>query len=80
MKLNLAKILTLLVWLLILLSLTTIFPVAYRMPLQYLGLFLLGAHFVEYLLFKEKIAKKPEGPLLAFVMTMLFGVFYWKYG
>jgi len=79
MKLNPSKILILIVWLLIILSLTTILPDAYRLPLQYLGLLLLGAHFLEYTLFKSRIEKKPETPLVAFILTMVFGVFYWKY-
>lgn len=79
MKLNFAKILTLATWLLIIVSLFNVFPAALTTGLQYLGIFLLIAHLSEYFIFKKTIAKKPESPLLAFLLVMIFGVFYWKY-
>lgn len=79
MKLGFGKILTLGTWLLIIISLFNVFPASLTTVLQYLGIILLITHLIEYLAFRKIISRKPEQPLLAFIMTMIFGVFYWKY-
>ncbi|MBE9548621.1 MAG: DUF1145 domain-containing protein [Proteobacteria bacterium] len=79
MKPSFAKILTLATWLLIIISLFNVLPASLTTGLQYLGIFLLIAHLAEYIIFRKTIARKPEQPLLAFLLTIIFGVFYWKY-
>ena len=79
MKLNFGKLILLLVWLLIIISLFNVIPHTMRTTLQYLGVLLLLAHLAEYFMFKKTISKKPESPFSAFILTMIFGLFYWKF-
>ena len=78
MKFDLPKIVTSIVWLVIVLNLFLVFPFWLAMTLNILGAFLVVAHLIEYVVYREKIAQKPESALVAFIMTFLYGVFYWK--
>lgn len=79
MKYKFAKLIILVVWLLIIISLFNILPQTMKITLQYLGVLLLLAHLAEYFMFKKTIRKKPESAFSAFILTMIFGVFYWKF-
>ena len=78
MKFDLPKLITIFIWLLVIANLFLSFPAWLNFALNGIGIFLIAAHLIEYVVFRETIAKKPEGKLLAFVMTFLFGVLYWK--
>jgi uncharacterized protein YhhL (DUF1145 family) len=78
MKFDLPKILLSIVWLLIFAGLLDLLPEKYAHPLQFLGGLLTVAHLIEYVIFYKKIAARPESPIIAFVMNIFFGLFYWK--
>ena len=78
MKLDAPKIISIIVWLAIIANLLVVFPQGVATTLNILGLALLAAHLGEYILFKKKIDEKPESGPVAFLMTMLFGLLYWK--
>ncbi|MFT5482367.1 MAG: hypothetical protein ACI9GW_001017 [Halieaceae bacterium] len=78
MKLDAPKIITIILWLAIIANLVVVFPQGVATTLNILGLALLAAHLGEYILFKKKIDAKPESGPVAFFMTMVFGLFYWK--
>jgi uncharacterized protein YhhL (DUF1145 family) len=78
MKFDLPKQITTAVWLLVVVNLLVSFSSWAALTLHIIGVFLVVAHLIEYLVYKKVIDQKPEGALLAFVMTILYGVFYWK--
>ena len=78
MKFDRAKWITTGLWVLIVINLFFPFPGVLSPILYWTGVVLAVAHIIEYIVFYKKITAKPESPLLAFVMTFLYGVFYWK--
>jgi uncharacterized protein YhhL (DUF1145 family) len=75
---DIAKILLSFAWVLIVANLFFEFPTWFAMILVISGLLLSVAHVAEYFYFREEISRKPEGAVLAFLLTFLFGLFYWK--
>lgn len=78
MKFDLWKIALTGLWILIGVNQFYAFPQVVRTSLNALGTFLVVAHLGEYYFCRKTINERPEGILLAFVMTFLYGVFYWK--
>ena len=78
MKLTILMIITLVIWAAIAINQFVAFPASVASGLNTLGIVLLVVHALEYIIFNKKIAEKPESKPVAFVMTMLFGVLYWK--
>ena len=78
MKFDLPKIVTIIIWLLVIANFFVAFPDWANTALNGIGIFLVAAHLIEYVVFNKRIAEKPEGKVLAFVMTFFFGVLYWK--
>ncbi len=78
MKFDLSKYVLAVVWLLVIVNPFVAFPSWLAITLYAIGVFLVVAHLGEYIAFREVIAKRQEGPLLAFFMTFFFGVLYWK--
>ncbi len=78
MKFDLSKLVLVFVWLLVIINPFVAFPSWLAITLYSIGVFLVVAHLGEYIAFREVIAERPEGTLLAFLMTFFFGVLYWK--
>ena len=78
MKFDAAKWLTTSLWLVIVINLFAPFPGIWAAILNWTGIALAVAHPGEYIFCYKQISARPEGPLLAFVMTFFYGVFYWK--
>lgn len=72
------KIIICAIWLLIVANLFLPFAGEYHGWLNWLGVILIVAHLIEYLVFAEQIKAKGDGTVQSFVMTMLFGVAYIK--
>jgi uncharacterized protein YhhL (DUF1145 family) len=78
MNFRAARAVLICVWILIALNLFVEFPVGVERTLNTLGLLLAIAHIFEYVAFRKVIAKRPEPAMKAFILTFLFGLFYWK--
>ncbi|MEM1111294.1 MAG: DUF1145 domain-containing protein [Pseudomonadota bacterium] len=78
MKFDAPKWITTGVWVLIVINLIAPFPGILNGILFWTGVALAVAHIIEYVMFFKVINARPEGPALAFVMTFLYGIFYWK--
>ncbi len=79
MNLYLAKIATIIVWMLVVINPFVAFPSWLATTLYLVGLFLAVAHTGEYVFYRDVIDKKPEGKIQAFLMTFIFGLLYWKF-
>jgi uncharacterized protein YhhL (DUF1145 family) len=77
-KFDLWKIAVTGLWILIGVNLFADFPQVVRTSLNALGTFLVVSHLGEYYFCRKTIDARPEGTLLAFVMTFFYGVFYWR--
>ncbi len=73
------KILTLIFWLIFAIAFAGLIPNAYAYWVKIIGLFLLLAHAMEFVLFNKVIKAKGDGTFRSFAMTMIFGVFYFKF-
>jgi len=73
------KILASIFWLLCLLAVINIIPEPLALWLRIIGALLLLAHVIEFILFRKTINSKGDSPFKSFYMTMLYGVFYFKY-
>ena len=79
MSLYIAKMVTIIIWVLVVTNLFVVFPSWLATTLYAMGLFLVVAHLGEYVVFRKAIDKKPEGKVQAFLMTLIFGLLYWKF-
>lgn len=79
MNLYLAKIATVILWILVVINPFVAFPSWLATTLYVVGLSLAVAHIGEYVFCREAIDKKPEGKAQAFLMTFVFGFLYWKF-
>lgn len=78
MKLDAWKVLLVAVWLAVL---AAPFGVFGSLPTQILlvtGAVLAISHIAEYLIFHRRIRALPESALTQFLMTFVFGLFYWS--
>lgn len=78
MRFDTPKLVLSVVWAMILANLVVTFPEWLARTLYVLGALLVVAHLVEYVVFHKRIAQRPEGPVVAFVMNLFFGLFYWN--
>ena len=78
MNFGIAKSITALAWVLVLVNFFGVFPGWFETTLYVVGALLVVAHLGEYIVFHKTIAAREEGPVTAFVMTFFFGIFYWK--
>lgn len=78
MNFRAARAVLICVWILIAINLFVEFPAGVERTLNTLGLLLAIAHIFEYVAFRKVIAKRPEPAMKAFILTFLFGLFYWK--
>lgn len=70
--------LVILLWLAIIANLIIVLPEQLSLVLNITGVALLVAHLVEFVLFNKLISRLSDSTPVAFVKTMLFGLFYWK--
>lgn len=70
------KIITLLFWVAVIAAVLNIIPLPYATWLTITGVVIFLAHVVEYFIFSKKIKAKGDSPIKSFVMTMVFGIFY----
>jgi uncharacterized protein YhhL (DUF1145 family) len=77
MRFDTPKIVLSVVWAMILANFVVNFPEWLARALHLLGALLAVAHLTEYVIFHQRIARRPEGAVVAFVMNFFFGLFYW---
>lgn len=65
-------------WIVFAIAFTGLIPEPAALSLKVIGVLLLLAHAIEFLVFDKKIKAKGDGLLKSFIMTMLYGVFYFK--
>jgi len=78
MRFDAWKFILLVLWALILANLVHPFPDWMGKSFRVLGVLFVVVHLAEYLFFYKTISSRPESPAVAFLMTFLFGIFYWK--
>ena len=78
MKFDAWKFILLVLWALILANLVHAFPDWMAKSFRVLGVLFVVVHLAEYLFFYKTISSRPESPVVAFLMTFFFGIFYWK--
>ena len=72
------KIILIAIWALILASLVIAFPAPFGEILPKLGMLLIVAHIVEYIVFYKNILAKKDGTFKAIILTLIFGLIYIK--
>jgi len=73
------KKLMLVFWLLCLMAVIGLIPEPAALWLKIIAAMLLLAHAIEFILFEKAIKRKGDSGFTSFVMTMLYGVFYFKF-
>jgi len=73
------KKISLLFWLLCILAVVGFIPDPTALWLKIIGVMLLLAHAMEFILFEKAIRAKGDNGLKSFFMTMLYGIFYFKF-
>lgn len=79
MKSSILKTVTLLFWLLFAVSLIGLLPAGITYWVKIIGIFLLVAHTLEFVIFNKVIKAKGDSAVKAFFMTLVFGVVYFKF-
>lgn len=72
------KLVTLLFWAAVIAAVLNLILPPYATWLMIVGGVVFLAHVVEYVVFSKKIKDKGDSPINAFIMTMIFGIFYFK--
>ena len=72
------KKLFLVFWLLSLMAVIGLIPEPAALWLKIIAVMLLLAHAIEFILFEKTIKRKGDNGFRSFVMTMLYGVLYFK--
>lgn len=70
--------LAILLWLVIVANLFIVFPDPVSTALNITAIVLLAAHLAEFIFLNKVISRLPDTTAVAFIKTMLFGLFYWK--
>ena len=78
MRFDIWKVLILLVWGLVIANELITLPGPWPTLLRATGAVMVVAHLGEYAIFYRRIRNRPESASVQFIMTALFGVFYWK--
>ncbi len=73
------KIVAIIFWVVFIAACLSLVPEPLGLWVNILGVLLLLMHLIEFLVFKNKIIAKGDEPPKAFLMTMLFGVFYFHF-
>ncbi len=73
------KKITLLFWLLFIAALTGFVPDSASLWIKIVGVMLLLAHAIEFILFEKTIKAKGDSGIKSFLMTMVYGIFYFKF-
>lgn len=71
-------IVILIFWLTVILALFQLMPTSYCFYLIIAASVILLAHVIEYFVFSDKVKAKGDSSFKSFVMTMLFGLFYFN--
>ncbi|MEO0368063.1 MAG: DUF1145 domain-containing protein [Pseudomonadota bacterium] len=75
---TLVKAILSVLWVLIILNLFVVLPASLSWFLNGLAIFLIVAHCIEYVVFKEKIDAKGDSLFKSLVMTLAYGLAYIK--
>lgn len=76
MTFDYAKIITTIIWLLVIINLFITLPYNLALALYGIGLFLAITHAMECIAYRKQIHGKPESKPVAYLMTFFFGVLY----
>ena len=66
-------------WLLSVVAVFGVIPEPVAFWLKAVAVILLLAHVIEFILFQKAIKRKGDSGVKSFAMTMLYGVFYFKF-
>jgi len=73
------KIAIVIFWFIFVAACLSLIPEPVGLWINIIGMLLLIAHLIEFIVFNKKVLAKGDTPQKAFLMTMLFGVFYWAF-